>query len=81
MYISPVPSNENNAINNLAKPTNGSISNFAKPIKVQLSKKEKKENFGIILGCKYFIEEIIEDSSADCPEANIRLGDTVLKVI
>ena len=51
-----------------------------KQIKVQLSKKEKKDNFGIVLGCKYFIEEIIEDSLADYPEVKLRPGDAILKV-
>lgn len=50
-----------------------------KPMKVTLNKKEKKDVFGLVLGCKYYIKEILPDSLAFA-ESNLRKGDIVLKL-
>ena len=50
-----------------------------KPFKVTLSKRDKKDTFGIVLGCKYYIKEILPDSVAS-NEANLRKGDILLKL-
>ena len=50
-----------------------------KPFKVTLSKKEKKDTFGVVLGCKYYIKEIVPNSLA-ANEANLRKGDILLKI-
>jgi hypothetical protein len=35
-----------------------------KPIKVSLTKREKKDSFGIVLGCRYYIKDILPNSAA-----------------
>jgi hypothetical protein len=50
-----------------------------KPIKVTLNKKDKKDTFGIVLGCKYFIKDILPNSLA-AAEANLRKGDVIVKL-
>lgn len=35
-----------------------------KPIKVSLYKREKKDSFGIVLGCRYYIKDILPNSPA-----------------
>ncbi len=50
-----------------------------KPIKVTFNRKDKKEIYGIIVGCKYYIKEILPNSLA-ANEANIKLGDALLKL-
>ena len=50
-----------------------------KPFKVTLSKRDKKEAFGIVLGCKYYIKDIVPNSVAS-GEANLRKGDLLLKI-
>lgn len=50
-----------------------------KPIKVQLSRKDKKEAFGIVLGCKFYIKDIVPNSIA-AQETNLRKGDILLKL-
>ncbi|CAL1548287.1 unnamed protein product [Lymnaea stagnalis] len=49
------------------------------PFKITLSKKTKKDDFGIVLGCKLYIKEIIPHSLA-AHEHTLREGDTVLKI-
>ncbi|CAF0720009.1 unnamed protein product [Brachionus calyciflorus] len=50
-----------------------------KPFKVQLSRKEKKELFGIVLGCKFYIKDILPHSIAS-HETNLKKGDILLKL-
>ena len=50
-----------------------------KPIKVTLNRKDKKDGFGIVLGCKYFIKEILPETVA-ANETNLRKGDILLKL-
>ncbi|RNA22847.1 tight junction ZO-1-like [Brachionus plicatilis] len=50
-----------------------------KPIKVQLNRKEKKELFGIVLGCKFYIKDIMPHSLA-AQETNLKKGDILLKL-
>lgn len=50
-----------------------------KPFKVQLSRKEKKELFGIVLGCKFYIKDILPHSIA-AHETNLKKGDILLKL-
>ena len=50
-----------------------------KPFKVTLSKKDKKDTFGIVLGCKYYIKDILPNSVAS-NETNLRKGDLLLKL-
>ena len=50
-----------------------------KPLKLTLTKKEKKEPFGVVLGCRYYVKEIVEGSVA-ASEATLRRGDIVLKI-
>lgn len=50
-----------------------------KPIKVTLNRKDKKEVYGVVLGCKYYIKDIIAESIA-AEERNLRKGDTLLKI-
>jgi hypothetical protein len=50
-----------------------------KPFKVTLSKRDKKDTFGIVLGCKYYIKDILPNSVAS-NETNLRKGDLLLKL-
>ena len=50
-----------------------------KPIKIQLSRKEKKELFGIVLGCKFYVKDIMPHSIAS-QETNLKKGDILLKL-
>jgi tight junction protein 1 len=50
-----------------------------KPIKVTLSRKDKREGFGLVLGCKFYIKEILPESVA-AAEANLRKGDVLLRL-
>jgi tight junction protein 1 len=51
-----------------------------KPIKVTLNRKDKKEGFGIVLGCKYYIKDILTDSLGSHENSNLRKGDILLKM-
>merc|ERR1719474_1714264 len=48
-------------------------------IKVSLYKNKKKEDFGIVLGCKIYIKEITNRSVAD-KDGNLQEGDLVQKI-
>jgi C-terminal processing protease CtpA/Prc len=49
-----------------------------KPIKVTLNRKDKKtDGFGVVLGCKYYIKDILPDTLA-ANEANLRKGDIII---
>jgi tight junction protein 1 len=50
-----------------------------KPIKISFNRKDKKEPYGIVVGCKYFIKEIVPNSLASL-EPNLRVGDILLKL-
>ncbi|XP_064596394.1 tight junction protein ZO-1-like [Liolophura sinensis] len=49
------------------------------PLKVTLSKKHRKDEYGVVLGCKYFIKEIRGNSLA-AQEGGLKEGDSVLKI-
>ncbi|VDK48397.1 unnamed protein product [Anisakis simplex] len=48
-------------------------------LKFTLSKSRKKEDFGIVLGCKYYIKEITNRKLAE-KDPGLREGDTVLRI-
>ena len=48
-------------------------------IKVSLYKNKKKEDFGIVLGCKIYIKDIVNRSVAD-KDGNLQDGDIVQKI-
>lgn len=50
-----------------------------KPIKVTLNRKDKRDGFGLILGCKFYIKDILPDTLAS-NEANLQKGDILLKL-
>jgi hypothetical protein len=50
-----------------------------KPIKVTLNRKDKKDAYGLVLGCNYYIKEILPNSVA-ASEANLKKGDILLKL-
>ena len=47
-------------------------------IKVSLSKNKKKDDFGIVLGCKIYIKEISNKNFID-KEASLQEGDVTLE--
>ncbi|XP_071141153.1 tight junction protein 1-like isoform X14 [Mytilus edulis] len=49
------------------------------PLKIMLEKKNRKDDFGVVLGCKFFIKEIYSGSLAR-EEGTLQEGDTVLKI-
>ncbi|XP_063437039.1 tight junction protein ZO-1-like isoform X2 [Mytilus trossulus] len=49
------------------------------PLKIMLEKKNRKDDFGVVLGCKFFIKEIYSGSLAR-EEGTLEEGDTVLKI-
>ncbi|KAH9508486.1 hypothetical protein Btru_055324, partial [Bulinus truncatus] len=51
----------------------------APPFKITLSKKNKKDEFGIILGYKLYIKHVLPNSLA-ASEQTLREGDVVLKI-
>ncbi|GFS16934.1 tight junction protein ZO-1, partial [Elysia marginata] len=55
------------------------IENPSPPFKITLNKKNKKDDFGVVLGCRLYIREISPHSLA-AAEATLREGDTVLKI-
>uniref|UniRef100_A0A915PNM0 Tight junction protein ZO-1 n=1 Tax=Setaria digitata TaxID=48799 RepID=A0A915PNM0_9BILA len=48
-------------------------------LKFTLSKSRKKEDFGIILGCKFYIKEITNRKLAE-KDPGLREGDTILRI-
>lgn len=48
-----------------------------KPIKICLNKKDKKESFGIILGCKYYIKDILPNSLAASEPSLKKVGHAI----
>ncbi|XP_052695379.1 tight junction protein ZO-1-like isoform X9 [Crassostrea angulata] len=49
------------------------------PLKITLSRKNRREDFGVVLGCKYFIKEITGNSIA-AQDGGLKEGDVVLKI-
>ncbi|XP_071115833.1 tight junction protein ZO-1-like isoform X2 [Haliotis cracherodii] len=49
------------------------------PLKVTLGRKGKKDDFGVVLGCKFFVKEVLPHSLA-AQEGAVKEGDTVLKI-
>ncbi|XP_052096384.1 tight junction protein ZO-1-like isoform X11 [Mytilus californianus] len=49
------------------------------PLKIMLEKRNRKDDFGVVLGCKFFIKEIYSGSLAR-EEGTLQEGDTVLKI-
>jgi tight junction protein 3 len=76
-----VMSNYNNHSKDDDLNTKISSVSLLKPFKVNLTKRNKgtKESFGVVLGCKYYIKEILPDSIA-ASEATLCEGDVVLKI-
>lgn len=82
--ISNYTNSVNNSNNNLENPLSLIMnkSNFVsslKPIKVTLNKKDKKDSFGVVLGCQFYIKDILPNSSA-ASEANLCRGDILVKL-
>ncbi|XP_054162043.1 tight junction protein ZO-1-like isoform X2 [Oppia nitens] len=48
-------------------------------VKVTLTKSNKKDDFGIVLGCKFFIKEITNRSLID-KDSSIKEGDVIIKI-
>ena len=67
----------NNLMSNMM---NGSTTiSSLKPIKLTFNRKDKKELYGIVVGCKYYIKEILPNSLA-ANEPNLKHGDILLKL-
>ncbi len=64
---------------NSAENDNNYCKSVLKPIKVTLSRKDKREGFGLVLGCKFYIKDIVPESLA-ANEANLRKGDILVKM-
>ena len=69
---------------NSVNPLNFVISNAnfvssLKPIKVTLNKKDKKDTYGVVLGCQFYIKDILPNSLA-ASEANLCKGDILVKL-
>ncbi len=69
---------------NNVNPLNFVISNAnfvpsLKPIKVTLNKKDKKDIYGVVLGCQFYIKDILPNSLA-ASEANLCKGDILVKL-
>lgn len=69
--------NSINPINNMINSATSMSS--LKPFKLTFTRKDKKEPYGVILGCKYYVKEIVPNSVASL-ETSLKLGDVVLKV-
>lgn len=81
-YIGQNAQNANNLDNINPLSVMMSKSNFVsslKPIKVTLNKKDKKDIFGVVLGCQFFVKEILPNSLA-ASEANLCKGDILVKL-
>jgi hypothetical protein len=73
--------NGNDLMSNMMNSTSSMSS--MKPFKLTLNRKDnKKEQFGIVLGCKYYIKDILPGSIAASmePAGLIRRGDILLKL-
>lgn len=81
------PNNNNNSAlkngssNNLMSIMMNSSTSMSsmKPIKISLNKRDKKDTFGIVLGCKYYIKEILPNSLAS-NEPSLKKGDILVKL-
>ncbi|XP_078328318.1 tight junction protein 1-like isoform X10 [Crassostrea virginica] len=49
------------------------------PLKVTLHRKTRREEFGVVLGCKFYVREIIGNSIA-AQEGGLKEGDIILKI-
>ncbi|KAK7096581.1 hypothetical protein V1264_005859 [Littorina saxatilis] len=49
------------------------------PLKVTLIRKNKKDDFGLVLGCRFFIQDLTPDSLA-AQDGGLKTGDTILKM-
>ncbi|XP_052785868.1 tight junction protein ZO-1-like isoform X3 [Mya arenaria] len=56
-----------------------SLENETPPLKITLAKRNRKDEYGLVLGCKYYIKEIVPNSLA-AQEGGLKEGDTVLKL-
>lgn len=73
--------NGNDLMSNMMNSTSSMSS--MKPFKLTLNRKDnKKEQFGIVLGCKYYIKDILPGSVAASmePAGLVRKGDILLKL-
>ncbi|KAG0696711.1 Tight junction protein ZO-2 [Chionoecetes opilio] len=51
----------------------------AQTVKVTLTKNRKKEDFGVVLGCRIFVREITNKASVE-KEGSLKEGDVVLRI-
>ncbi|KAK3595448.1 hypothetical protein CHS0354_003441 [Potamilus streckersoni] len=56
-----------------------SLENETPPLKITLTKRSRKDDYGIVLGCRFFIKEII-GNSLGAQDGGIKEGDAVLKI-
>ena len=64
-------------------PTTSALNGFTtateKSVRVTLSRNKKKEDFGVVLGCKIYIKEITGRTVAD-KDGSLQEGDLVAKI-
>ncbi|WAR29516.1 ZO2-like protein, partial [Mya arenaria] len=53
-----------------------SLENETPPLKITLAKRNRKDEYGLVLGCKYYIKEIVPNSLA-AQEGGLKEGDTL----
>ena len=58
---------------------NGFTTATEKSVRVTLSRNKKKEDFGVVLGCKIYIKEITGRTVAD-KDGSLQEGDLVAKI-
>ncbi|KAL3885385.1 hypothetical protein ACJMK2_025454 [Sinanodonta woodiana] len=56
-----------------------SLENETPPLKITLTKRTRKDDYGIVLGCRFFIKEII-GNSLGAQDGGLKEGDAVLKI-
>ena len=57
----------------------GATTAETKSVRVTLSRNKKKEDFGVVLGCKIYIKEITGRTVAD-KDGSLQEGDLVAKI-
>ena len=75
----PLPTSSAMSHNQLPLPSSEKDKNQDETMKVSLSRSKKKEDFGVVLGCKIYIKEIAGRSIAD-KDGILEEGDFVLKL-
>lgn len=72
--VMPAPINPNNVTNNAT-----SLSSCEQLVPVSLSRNRKKEDFGLILGCKIYVKDVVRRSVAE-KDGQLHKGDLVHKI-